>query len=160
MADRYHLKPAIYWFNKNYTIASSECWVWTGKCNAAGYGQFHHKRIPVYAHRFSYEHYHGPILNFLVIDHLCRNPSCVNPKHLEAVSQKINVHRGEAKKTTCKNGHPYSEINCYIDKKGWPHCRLCSRERERAELKAKKPNTKMRGPYKSKHQVMSCGSGT
>lgn len=68
------------------------CWEWTGAKTAAGYGQF--TRRKEYAHRHAYEDLVGPIPEGLVIDHLCRNPSCVNPDHLEPVTQRENIRRG------------------------------------------------------------------
>lgn len=89
-----------------------ECWLWKGKTNRDGYGRF----WPGGVHRISYELENGEIPENLVIDHLCRVRSCVNPKHLEAVTNKTNVLRGvspiakNAKKTSCKNGHPYDGV--------------------------------------------------
>lgn len=39
----------------------------------------------------------GPIPDGLQLDHLCRNPSCVNPAHLEIVTGAENIRRGKAK---------------------------------------------------------------
>ena len=73
---------------------TEDCWLWTGASTALGYGQFSggQGRL-VYAHRWSYEHHVGPIPEGLVIDHLCQTPSCVNPEHLEPVTQAENVRR-------------------------------------------------------------------
>lgn len=85
------------------------------------------------AHRLSYEAHKGKIPKGLTIDHLCRNTICINPEHLEAVTNKENVLRGisfsaiNAKKTHCLKGHPFSGKNLLILKnsKGrW--CRICS----------------------------------
>lgn len=69
------------------------CWNWTGG-TTKGYGSFSAVgRKKVYAHRFSWELHRGPIPDGLVIDHLCRNTRCVNPDHLEPVTQLENVRR-------------------------------------------------------------------
>src|SRR6202030_118623 len=68
---------------------NSGCWLWLGACNEFGYGKFG----KVKAHRFSYEREKGPIPDGLEIDHLCRNKSCVNPDHLEAVTHGENRRR-------------------------------------------------------------------
>jgi len=111
------------------------CWEWMGTILATGYGQFVIKRKPFMAHRVSYEMLIGPIGEGLYIDHLCRNPRCVNPSHLEPVTPRENVMRGEtivarfAKKTHCPKGHPYDAENTYRIKTGGRACRACMRER-------------------------------
>lgn len=72
---------------------SSGCWTWTGVLSD-GYGQVWNEGRMVGVHRVVYEAAYGPIPDGLVIDHLCRNPSCVNPLHLEAVTQSENARRG------------------------------------------------------------------
>lgn len=68
----------------------------------------------------------------MVLDHLCRNTRCVNPKHLEAVTQKENILRGigisaqNAVKTHCWRGHPFKESNMFIYK-NQRHCLACGR---------------------------------
>lgn len=79
-----------------------ECWFWLGGSTPEGYGLFnggeptksgaYHKKIT--AHRFAYILEYGGIPKGYVVDHLCRTPPCVNPRHLEAVTQKENVRRG------------------------------------------------------------------
>jgi hypothetical protein len=70
------------------------CWIWNGVVHKRGYGKF---GVGVgnkpYAHRFSYEHFKGPIPPGLAIDHLCSVPLCVNPAHLEAVTTAENNRR-------------------------------------------------------------------
>src|SRR5947209_2044527 len=74
---------------------TASCWNWNGS-KLRGYGLFrvHSPQSMTYAHRFVYESIVGPIPEGLELDHLCRNPSCVNPDHLEAVPHKVNVLRG------------------------------------------------------------------
>lgn len=123
------------------------CIEWTGGLNGAGYGQFYYGKrtrgqtIPGdtgkgYAHRWSYEHYVGPIPEGLHLDHLCRNPICVNPAHLEPVTIRENLLRGvgpsaiHAKKTHCPAGHEYAGDNLYVHPtKRMRYCRTCGRER-------------------------------
>src|SRR5215213_6172805 len=70
------------------------CLEWT-KCKTPdGYGQLQHRRQRWLAHRFAYVHRVGPIPDGLVIDHLCRNPACINVEHMEVVSNRINCLRG------------------------------------------------------------------
>jgi hypothetical protein len=90
------------------------CWRWLGAKTPRGYGNFSvdPKKTMVRVHRYVYEICVGPIPNGLTIDHLCGNPSCVNPAHMEPVTRGENTLRGasppskNARKETCRNGHP------------------------------------------------------
>lgn len=73
---------------------TSTCWLWGGSVRANGYGVFSFQARTMLAHRYAYELLSGPIPTGLVIDHLCRVRNCVNPAHLEAVTQSENVRRG------------------------------------------------------------------
>lgn len=109
------------------------CWHWTG-ATSNGYGRV---RVDVDrpAHRFAYELLVGPIPDGLVIDHLCRVRHCVNPAHLEAVTNAENILRGNgfsarhARKTHCPKGHPYDEANTLIRADGSRNCIACGRDR-------------------------------
>ncbi len=123
-------------FSKIEVGADSECWWWVAAKSAKGYGWFWASRH-VRAHRWSYEHWRGPIPQGLQIDHLCRNPSCVRPSHLEPVTRRTNILRGEgvsaqnARKTQCLRGHPFSGANLYVAPSGRRDCRLCHRNYDR-----------------------------
>lgn len=126
---------------------TGECWNWVARVDKDGYGVFSLNRKNVRAHRYSYEEYKGKIGSGLVIDHLCRNKSCVNPDHMETVTNKENILRGfwggaiNHRKTHCINGHPLSGKNLYVQvKTGKRYCRTCDRRRGTEYEKRKKQN--------------------
>lgn len=90
------------------------CWVWQRYVNEKGYGKIQADGRSRIAHRYFYELHKGPIPAGMHLDHLCRNPSCVNPEHLEPVTPQENTARGiehNGAKTHCPQGHPYDEQN-------------------------------------------------
>lgn len=121
--------------------AESGCWEWTG-AKVNGYGRISvggregNARV---AHRVIYELTVGPVPAGMDLDHLCINPGCVNPDHLEPVSHAENMRRGptnvaarNAAKTRCPQGHPYDEENTGYRKNGDRICRTCDNARSRA----------------------------
>ena len=124
-------------FAAKYAVSETGCWEWTSTLNNKGYGRFYDGKRSVYAHRWSYERWVGPIPERMDIDHLCRNTRCVNPAHLEAVSHAENIRRGyEAKNQThCKRGHELA-VHALITSDGRRDCRACARLRA-AALKGK-----------------------
>jgi len=89
--------PAQRFFAKVDVPDPAGCWLWNAAVDrATGYGRFSDKPGRMgYAHRFAYEHFVGPIPTGYDIDHLCRVRHCVNPRHLEAVTRRENLMRGE-----------------------------------------------------------------
>lgn len=119
------------------------CWLWTGNTDTCGYGRIRVKGRLLSAHRLSYELHVGEIPSGMELDHLCRNPPCVNPDHLEPVTHEVNVQRGDGgrmwrEKTHCPQGHPYEGANLYVSPSGYRHCRECERVRRRKAKRAKR----------------------
>lgn len=120
------------------------CWLWTGNLNRNGYGRVMHPATQrmVVAHRLVYEALGGPIPEGMQLDHLCRVRRCVRPDHLEPVTQRENLLRGEtltakaAAATHCPQRHPYAGRNLYVNPKGHRLCRECHRLGEAARRAA------------------------
>ena len=115
----------------------SGCWFWTGAKNAKGYGKigpgrYRHLGLSPrtsLAHRAVYELLREPIPDGLQIDHKCRVHSCVNPAHLEVVSNDENQRRSRT--LQCRRGHPWTEATTYLRVVGhWTlrWCRQCRRD--------------------------------
>lgn len=116
-------------------VTVGECWEWSAYCDRLGYG-----KITIngtwFVHRYTYLVFRD-ISHNLELDHLCRNPSCCNPEHLEPVTHAENVRRGSrASILTCKHGHPFNESNTYHWTNGKHRkriCRKCGTMRKRAK---------------------------
>lgn len=110
------------------STAKGHCWRW-GRPDTpdTDYGKFLLCGRYELAHRIAYKDFGKKILDGLHVDHLCRNIRCVNPNHLEAVTQAENVSRGlAAKRTHCPAGHEYSEENTTMQKRRGKPVRYCS----------------------------------
>lgn len=113
------------------------CWNWKGNLSGSlkNYGYIWSGMRYLRAHRVAWKLLRGDIPKHLQIDHLCRNTKCVNPRHMELVTGKVNILRGEsssaknARKTICKRGHPLRGRNVRL----WRNqriCRACHRDAE------------------------------
>ncbi|MEU8334810.1 hypothetical protein [Micromonospora tulbaghiae] len=129
-------------FEAKFSEADDGCWIWHG-ATSRGYGQMYYEGRVHQAHRLLYEHVHGLVPDGLTLDHLCHTNSddclggntcphrrCVNPSHLEPVTQKVNNARSlslptqNSHKEKCPSGHPYAGVNLYV-KDGKRYCRKC-----------------------------------
>lgn len=115
------------------------CWVWTATLDRHGYGTFWLGRN-VGAHRASLLLHGIELPAGMDVDHLCRNPACVNPSHLEVVTRRTNILRGAAptaltfQMNRCKRGHEFTPENTRIQG-GDPtkrQCRTCLNDSRRA----------------------------
>lgn len=126
---------------------NSGCWLWVGCVSSRGYGKIKADRLvdgrkDVNAHRVAWSLYRGPLSPGLVIDHLCRVSLCVNPAHLDLVSEGENIRRGISpniilhREQRCAQGHPFSMGMRGAN--GKQRCRPCNNARaRRSRLMAK-----------------------
>jgi hypothetical protein len=131
-------------FMSKVEVQPNGCWRWLGKLNRQGYGYFWLDGKSRFAHRVSFEHFHGPIPGGYEIDHLCHtrdiscaggvsdpHRACVFPGDLEAVPGLENIMRSRgvaaenAAKTHCKHGHEFTAENTYVYPSGDRGCRIC-----------------------------------
>lgn len=122
------------------------CMLWLAWRQSNGYGRFFLGGRVVFAHHYSHVLAHGRIPVGAVVDHSCGNPSCVAPLHLEAVTQRENLLRGETvtadqiRRTHCPRGHPYDEANTYTrhGSRTGRNCRACGRANTARRRKAQR----------------------
>lgn len=126
-----------------FTSNSEDCWEWEAFKNPNGYGMFGIGDKVMLSHRVSYFIFKGSLEDSLVVDHMCRNRACVNPKHLRLVSPKINATENSdslayhyGKRTHRKNGHEFTEDNITLAG-GYRKCKICKREKGRIYDRAK-----------------------
>lgn len=149
------------------------CWLWLGHTGTQGYGVAYTrpagKNKAHSAHRVVYEYLVGPIPEGLQLDHLCRVRNCVNPDHLEPVTNRENTIRGiaaevnarrYAEMAACNNGHPRSPENVRLTEHGHRECRACSRATWRRLNPDATPRGTRRAIVRWESQtvmVMACG---
>jgi len=112
-------------------VTDSGCWEFRCKPSAAGYARTRYGGRSWFVHRLMWKAVYGSLTDGKEIDHLCRNTMCCNPKHLEEVTHRVNMLRGETiaarngAKTHCVHGHKFADGNTYIRENGGRQCRIC-----------------------------------
>lgn len=119
-------------------VPKTGCLIWSGYKDKQGYGTIWCGGKKRFTHRVMFEIVKSPIPEGLVIDPLCRNPSCINTDHMECVTNEENLLRGEKfreefrtgkkYKKHCINGHILSDDNLYVHR-GRRNCKECYRIR-------------------------------
>ena len=135
-------RPPIQRFAENVKFEPNGCWGWLGYGKGKGYSGFWTGRKTIYAHRWSYETFVGPIPDGMHIDHVCRHRTCVNPCHLRIVTPRQNalensvgLAAANTVKTHCIRSHAYTDENTMMEKlangRMSRRCRVCHREIDR-----------------------------
>lgn len=132
--------PNRFWSKASVNDATG-CWEWNAQKSHNGYARFQLESQPQRAHRVSYQALVGAIPEGMTLDHLCRVRHCVNPAHLEPVTQAENNRRAARAssrkgfplktRTHCPVGHPYDEANTAVSRNGKRRCRACTHTRKR-----------------------------
>lgn len=124
------------------------CWLWK-RAKPSNYVRFTVSPGTITGgHQWAFEQLRYAIPRGLVVDHLCRVPGCVNPWHLEVVTHGENIKRGigltaiHAAKTSCINGHPFTEANTRRNELGHRRCLTCE------DIRHDSRPLKGRGPYR------------
>ena len=116
----------------SYVEKTDSCWLWRGAATGRGYGNCSMFGRSQSAHRVAYELLVGPIPEGLTIDHLCRVKTCVNPAHMEPVTNRENIQRARGGNDACVHGHPYTAENMIPRNDGSTYkCRTCHNARRR-----------------------------
>ena len=124
-------------FSRKIQVNDNGCWEWQGTKDSQRYGRLKVNGKPIFAHRFSYSIFKGPLQPGLCIMHTCDNPPCCNPEHLrqgthgDNMRDKVNKGRCYWKKQThCVNGHEFTVENTYIrpSRPTERYCVRCKRE--------------------------------
>ena len=116
------------------TVREDGCWAWAGEMNKNGYASLRKLHTRTLIHREAWRFF-IPLNEGDVLDHLCRNRGCSNPRHMDLVTRQENTKRGQspsalkAKQHYCKRGHPLVPGNLMPRKDGRRDCALCRKER-------------------------------
>lgn len=130
------------------TVNVDECWLWAGPIHSVlCYGQLHTEGTTYLAHWLIWEDLNGRTPKGLQLDHLCNVKPCINPSHLEAVTQRENSRRWRGNKPDhCIRGHRLTDdnISVSISKWGTPsrRCKKCASDRHRARYQKLKEVTR------------------
>lgn len=137
---------SLFW--KKVAKIEGGCWIWTGPMDRNGYGLDGGARKTL-AHRVAYRELVGEIAPGLELDHLCRVRHCVRPDHLQPVTHRENMLRGNgwagknARKTHCPHGHEYTPDNTKL-RNGSRTCRACRSAKNAEKLRRRRARLRER----------------
>ena len=145
-------------FDTKVTKSETGCWLWVGALSDTGYGTFHYKGRNLGAHQFSMLFFNDtepPTKGSgWVVDHVCENKGCVNPKHLRIITHAHNVQGNTSpldengRPTHCVHGHEFTDANVYeSDIKAGRNlrCRTCVKKANREAMRRKSARLRAQG---------------
>ncbi len=153
MTRPYHPRPIRERFDEKWIPEpNTGCWLWLGKLTPLGYSRIRNP-VGAFGHRVAWELYRGPIPAGMVIDHICRERSCVNPDHLRVVSRRTNAVENSlcfvainAQKKRCVHGHIFDRLRVHGNRK-FRACSKCEAAKAREFRRRRKSRiTVTRGP--------------
>lgn len=119
------------------TERDNDCLLWTGPLDRDGYGGFYLRGATRRAHRVAWFDANGEVPEDFVVNHTCRQRSCVNPQHLQVITATENAMKDStspayvnSQKTTCPKGHEYDAIEVSKNRRARV-CTTCRREKAR-----------------------------
>lgn len=132
--NTYRLLQLGFW-SKVAKAGPDDCWPWQQSCGSHGYGQTWDGSTVLLAHRVVWTLTRGPIPNGMTVNHECRNRTCCNPAHLRLMTNVANAKlNGNAVKSHCKWGHPFTKENTRMNSQGHRYCRACQRIRDHGRI--------------------------
>lgn len=152
-------KELTRFFSKILVNKDTECWEWTAGMSS-GYGHFWYKGRFVLCHRFTYSWTTEPVPlgvghGIPTIDHvICDNSRCCNPAHLKLGPHRDNLLRGNsrqginARKTHCKNGHPFGPTRYFRKARPVRICTICA-----AEYQQRRRDANRKTPYRPRPAI-------
>ena len=144
-----------FWSKVDKCAGEDACWPWTGSRTRGGYAQVGYAGRVSYVHRLANTLAIGEIPDGLQLDHVrvrgCADTACCNPRHLEPVTQRENLHRAMCcTEDTCRNGHPRTPEHGKYRRNGrggnrhWWDCGTCNAERATARAERKRAESEQR----------------
>jgi hypothetical protein len=120
---------------RDHIVVQDGHWLWIGS-RSNGYGKLYWPpRGWQYAHRVVYRAAGGRIATGKHLHHTCGVRSCVNPEHLQVLTNRAHGRITNPGKTHCKHGHEFTPDNTYwargFGNRPYRHCRECQRRRNR-----------------------------